>query len=73
MNARSSFSETKNRTEPCLKVQTICITGASSGIGLLALKFAQAGHSLYLGARRLDRLENIKNRCHRAKPWKSKL
>ncbi|GDX24906.1 oxidoreductase [Actinomycetes bacterium] len=39
----------------------VVITGASSGIGAAAARtFSQAGHSLLLIARRLDRMENLK-------------
>lgn len=44
--------------------KNICITGASSGIGAAcARKFALQGGSLFLGARRLDKLESIKQEC----------
>ncbi|WP_075184564.1 SDR family oxidoreductase [Teredinibacter haidensis] len=42
--------------------QTVLITGASSGFGeACARKFAQHGYSLVLFARRLERLETLKN------------
>ncbi|WP_299576463.1 SDR family oxidoreductase [uncultured Sunxiuqinia sp.] len=45
-----------------MKDKIVVITGASSGIGkALAYEFAARGASLSLAARRLDRLEEIKN------------
>ena len=47
-----------------LKGAVVAITGASSGIGeATALAFAQRGSRLALGARRLDRLNAIAQRC----------
>ena len=43
------------------KAKTILITGASSGIGAgMAREFAQKGYSLAICARRLERLEALK-------------
>src|SRR5712692_4811555 len=56
------------RTYPCgvrLKGAVVAITVASSGIGeATALAFARKGAQLALGARRLDRLHAVAQRCH---------
>ncbi len=45
----------------------ICITGASAGIGAAAaLRFAQDGHTLILGARRFEKLQAIAKECEKA-------
>jgi 3-hydroxy acid dehydrogenase/malonic semialdehyde reductase len=42
----------------------VVITGASSGFGAAAaLRFARLGYSLYLGARRVERLREVARRC----------
>jgi len=42
----------------------VVITGASSGFGAsTALRFAQLGHPLYLGARRVEMLREVAHRC----------
>jgi len=42
----------------------VVITGASSGFGAsTALRFAQLGHPLYLGARRVEMLREVARRC----------
>jgi NADP-dependent 3-hydroxy acid dehydrogenase YdfG len=47
-----------------LKNAVVAITGASSGIGAAtALAFARRGSRLALGARRLDRLNAVAERC----------
>src|SRR3989442_8442548 len=55
------------RTYSCgvrLKGAVVAITGASSGIGeATALAFARKGARLALGARRLDRLNAVAERC----------
>ncbi len=44
-----------------MKNKTICITGATSGIGKAAAQlFAQKGHRLILCGRRQNRLEELK-------------
>jgi 3-hydroxy acid dehydrogenase / malonic semialdehyde reductase len=44
----------------------VVITGASSGFGeACALEFAKLGHPLFLGARRLDRLQRIAGECEK--------
>ncbi len=46
---------------------TVVITGASSGFGAAtALRFAQLGRPLYLGARRMERLREVASRCLQA-------
>ena len=51
------MSETKSR-------RTVLITGASAGLGeAIALACAQEGWRLALGARRLDRLEDVARRA----------
>ncbi len=43
--------------------KVVCVTGASSGIGLAAAEvFAEHGATLIIGARRVDRLETISKR-----------
>jgi short-subunit dehydrogenase len=50
-----------------LKGAVVAITGASSGIGeATALAFARKGARLALGARRLERLNAVAERCRRA-------
>jgi NADP-dependent 3-hydroxy acid dehydrogenase YdfG len=45
----------------------VVITGASSGFGAAsALRFAQLGHPLYLGARRMEKLREVARRCLQA-------
>ena len=45
-----------------LKNTVICITGASSGIGAAcAFKFAEQGAKLLLIARRIEKLNEVKN------------
>src|SRR5712691_452031 len=47
-----------------LKGAVVAITGASSGIGAAtALAFARKGSRLALGARRLDRLNAVAEKC----------
>ena len=50
-----------------LKGAVVVITGASSGIGAAtALAFARRGSRLELGARRVDKLEEVAERCRKA-------
>ena len=50
-----------------LKGSVVVITGASSGIGAAAAEaFAGAGARLELGARRLEKLEEVAERCRKA-------
>ena len=50
-----------------LKKSVVAITGASSGIGeATALAFARKGSRLALGARRLDRLNAVAEKCREA-------
>jgi len=52
-----------------MKRQTIVITGASSGLGYeMAKQFAEKGHSLALCARRIDRLEQLKQEILAIRP-----
>src|SRR2546427_904633 len=57
----------RRRTYSCgvrLKGAVVAITGASSGIGEeAALAFARKGSRLALGARRLDRLNAVAQKC----------
>ncbi|MGC9035265.1 MAG: SDR family NAD(P)-dependent oxidoreductase [Verrucomicrobiia bacterium] len=47
-----------------LKGQWVLITGASSGIGeATALAFAEKGSNLLLGARRVERLKSVADKC----------
>ncbi len=49
-----------------MKEKTICITGASSGIGMAcAKKFAAAGNPLILCSRREDRLKTLRNQLEK--------
>ena len=48
--------------------KTVCITGATSGIGkACAYLFASKGHNLIITGRRLERLELIKNKSDSTK------
>jgi NADP-dependent 3-hydroxy acid dehydrogenase YdfG len=50
-----------------LKGAVVVLTGASSGIGAAtAVAFAKAGARLELGARRLDRLQAVADKCRKA-------
>src|ERR1700694_482074 len=50
-----------------LKGAVVLITGASSGIGAAtAVAFAKRGARLELGARRVERLEEVAERCRTA-------
>jgi NADP-dependent 3-hydroxy acid dehydrogenase YdfG len=50
-----------------LKGAVVVITGASSGIGeATAIAFARAGAKLELGARRLDKLNSVAQKCRQA-------
>ena len=50
-----------------LKGAVVLVTGASSGIGAAtAIAFARKGARLELGARRLERLEEVAERCRKA-------
>jgi NAD(P)-dependent dehydrogenase (short-subunit alcohol dehydrogenase family) len=45
------------------ETKTILITGASSGIGeAVALELSKAGHTIVVGARRMDRLQDLVSR-----------
>ena len=59
MSGTSRFYTTKS-----LKGQVVLITGASSGIGeACAYRFAEQGCKLVLIARRMNKLEEVKQRC----------
>src|SRR5438067_13903018 len=50
-----------------LKGAVVAITGASSGIGeATAIAFARRGARLELGARRLEKLNSVAQRCRQA-------
>ena len=52
---------------PRIRGSVVALTGASSGIGAASAEiFAKKGAHLVLGARRLDRLQAVAERCRRA-------
>src|SRR5579864_8862126 len=60
----STLSSERDDRSMRLKGSVVVITGASSGIGqATALAFARAGARLELGARRLDRLNAVAQKC----------
>jgi serine 3-dehydrogenase len=57
----------ENMSKDTLKDKWVMITGASSGFGAAAARaFGAEGSKLLLGARRLDRLEQVAAQAHRA-------